>query len=183
MSEVNITKTALANALKELLLQVPFSKVSVRSICRICGLNRKSFYYHFKDKYDLLNWVFCSEFSALIQKSGIKDCGDLIRQLSVYFYANRAFYSRAFEVHGQNSFYDYFREFIQTILSELLRSYWPSEEYFYDFIAFFADVITCAIRNWLQIAVPPPPGEFCQLLRTSILSMARSIEESEPLPE
>ena len=58
----NITKKALAMAMKELIEQIPFSKISVSDICEKCGMNRKSFYYHFKDKYDLVNWIFDVEF-------------------------------------------------------------------------------------------------------------------------
>ena len=62
MPDSNITKKALAMAMKELMEQIPFSKISVSDICEKCGMNRKSFYYHFKDKYDLVNWIFDVEF-------------------------------------------------------------------------------------------------------------------------
>jgi AcrR family transcriptional regulator len=51
----NITKQAFSIALKELMQEVPFDKIRIADICNRCGMNRKSFYYHFKDKYDLLN--------------------------------------------------------------------------------------------------------------------------------
>lgn len=53
----NATKQAFADALRKLLEQKPFAKISVSHICEECGMNRKSFYYHFKDKYDLVNWI------------------------------------------------------------------------------------------------------------------------------
>ena len=58
MADSNITKRALAQALQELMEEVPFDKINVTQICEKCGINRKSFYYHFKDKYDLANWIF-----------------------------------------------------------------------------------------------------------------------------
>ena len=57
-ADSNLTKRALAAAMKELMEQMPFSKISVSNIAEQCGMNRKSFYYHFKDKYDLVNWIF-----------------------------------------------------------------------------------------------------------------------------
>ena len=45
-------------ALKGLMAEMPFEKINVSQICERCGMNRKSFYYHFKDKYDLVNWIF-----------------------------------------------------------------------------------------------------------------------------
>lgn len=67
MADSNITKQALAGALKELIEEQSFEKISVSDICEGCGMNRKSFYYHFKDKYDLVNWIFDTEFVELNQ--------------------------------------------------------------------------------------------------------------------
>ena len=55
MADSNITKKALADSMKNLMENEDFSKISVADICNKCGMNRKSFYYHFKDKYDLVN--------------------------------------------------------------------------------------------------------------------------------
>ena len=47
MADSNITKNALAVSMK-LMEKKPFSKISVGDICEgDCGINRKSFYYHF----------------------------------------------------------------------------------------------------------------------------------------
>ena len=56
MPDSNITKNALASAMKSLMERKSFSKISVGDICELCQMNRKSFYYHFKDKYDLVIW-------------------------------------------------------------------------------------------------------------------------------
>ena len=50
MADSNITKRALASALKQLMEKEPFSKISVCDICEACDMKRQSFYYHFKDK-------------------------------------------------------------------------------------------------------------------------------------
>ena len=62
MADSNITKSALASALKELMETTPFAKITVSDICAKCNMNRKSFYYHFRDKYDLVSWIFRYEF-------------------------------------------------------------------------------------------------------------------------
>ncbi|MBE6350716.1 MAG: TetR family transcriptional regulator, partial [Spirochaetaceae bacterium] len=65
MSNSNITKQALANAFKELMFEKSFTRITINDICSKCSLNRKSFYYHFKDKYDLLNWIFYVDFFSI----------------------------------------------------------------------------------------------------------------------
>lgn len=52
----NITKRALEASLKNLLLQKPLNKITVGDISNDCGINRMTFYYHFKDIYDLIEW-------------------------------------------------------------------------------------------------------------------------------
>lgn len=56
-----LTKTALANSLKALMAVKPLPKISVREIVENCGLNRQTFYYHFQDVYDLLEWIVNQE--------------------------------------------------------------------------------------------------------------------------
>ena len=58
MSNSLITKKALAEALKLLMRKTPFSKLSIADICSTAGLSRRSFYRHFRDKYELLNWIY-----------------------------------------------------------------------------------------------------------------------------
>ena len=52
-----ITKRALEASLKHLLLSKPLDKITVTDICEDCGISRMTFYYHFKDIYDLVEWV------------------------------------------------------------------------------------------------------------------------------
>ena len=51
-----ITKRALEQSLKNLLLKKPLTKITVADITEDCGINRMTFYYHFKDIYDLVEW-------------------------------------------------------------------------------------------------------------------------------
>lgn len=55
-----VTKRALAQSLKHLLLKKPLNKITINDIAEDCGINRMTFYYHFKDIYDLVEWV-CME--------------------------------------------------------------------------------------------------------------------------
>ena len=52
-----VTKRALEASLKKLLLERPLDKITVTDIAEDCGINRMTFYYHFKDIYDLVEWV------------------------------------------------------------------------------------------------------------------------------
>lgn len=55
-----ITKKAIEASLKNLLLKKPFDKITINDIAEDCGISRMTFYYHFKDIYDLVEWA-CEE--------------------------------------------------------------------------------------------------------------------------
>ena len=54
------TKLALEASLKHLLMKKPLDKITINDIAEDCGISRMTFYYHFKDIYDLVEWT-CEE--------------------------------------------------------------------------------------------------------------------------
>lgn len=63
MSKADLTKRALSEALSEQLKEKPFEQITVTDIARKAGLNRQTFYYHFRDLYDLI--VFPSSSASM----------------------------------------------------------------------------------------------------------------------
>ena len=66
-----VTKRALVASLKNQLLKKPLDKVTISDITDDCGISRMTFYYHFKDIYDLIEWAFEEEASRILE--GKKD--------------------------------------------------------------------------------------------------------------
>lgn len=58
-----ITKRALAASLKKLLAEKALDRITVTDLTEDCGVNRQTFYYHFRDIYDLVEWIYTSEAS------------------------------------------------------------------------------------------------------------------------
>lgn len=175
MADSNITKRALASALKELMNEKPFARISVSDICTRCDMNRKSFYYHFKDKYDLVNWIYNTEFLAVVRHKDYESGWNLLEELCEYFYDNRDFYRRTFQVDGQNSFSDYFHAIAMTILTEDLAgiSTEASEIEFY--VNFYTDAFVCAIKRWLSEKDCMPAKDFSVLLKRCLLGVSQKI--------
>ena len=184
MADSSITKLALSNALKELLAEQPFEKISISDICQKCSMNRKSFYYHFRDKYDLVNWIFDTEFMELnrlhaldsrLLSSSFDDRWKNIEVFCHYFYDNRVFYRNVLKVEGQNCFSSHFREFLQPLLrlrvEELLVEEVP--QIVYDFVA---DGIVCAIERWLLEKNCISPEEFLLSLKKLVQVLFKGLE-------
>lgn len=62
----DITKKALAMTLKEILKEKRLNKITVADITEKCGINRQTFYYHFQDIYDLVDWICIHEAEEIL---------------------------------------------------------------------------------------------------------------------
>lgn len=80
------TKRALEASLKKLLLQKPLNKITINDITEDCGVNRMTFYYHFKDIYDLVDWIMVEDAAKALEEKPTFDTWseaylDLLRQV------------------------------------------------------------------------------------------------------
>lgn len=179
MADSNITKQALATALRELMEQVPFDKIQVQHICERCGMNRKSFYYHFKDKYDLLNWIFDMEIMPLMreymQSESMGTRVEVIQKICDYFYRNRSFYRKALKIEGQNCFSEHFRECIRSILKIQLEQIMGdnADEFALDF---FTDAVACSLERWLLDKNCIPSEQFVSKLMKLLQTGADAVQ-------
>ena len=96
------TRRALEAALWELLKRKPLDRLRVREVTELCGLRRQSFYYHFKDVYDLFDWSIQRERALLLARQ--EDCltwrqalGDLLERIA----CQRAFYQAVLRERGR----------------------------------------------------------------------------------
>lgn len=62
------TRQAMSSSLKKFMEQKPLSQITVSEICADCNLNRKTFYYHFEDIYDLLHWMLEQEALTVVKQ-------------------------------------------------------------------------------------------------------------------
>lgn len=145
----NKTKKAFMDAFCEMYTQKPIERISVQEITNKAGYNRSSFYQHFCDIYDLLDYLESSILSSLNQKlhggdEGIHEILSLSDEKSLYLNAlfgnfgsnhflERLKASIPFESHGLNISKDdpltpYLMEFhLSTVLS-LFRLWYQREK-------------------------------------------------------
>lgn len=164
MSESNITKRALADTMKQLMETTPFAKISVSDICEACGMHRKSFYYHFKDKYDLVYWIFYHDFIELTVRGEPDSFPALYRSLCIYFYENRGFYKNALSVTGQNSFGDYYKELFEASVKAWLEDAYPDPARLDVIARYYAEISLTTIVKWLGESPCPPPEKYFALI-------------------
>lgn len=187
MADSGITKRALAEALKQLMEELPFSKISVADICDQCDMNRKSFYYHFKDKYDLLNWILDTEFlgAALSGADPKEPSMDRLYKLFEYLYENRTLVRKALEIKGQNSPVEHFQALLMPIIRARMQEIFGDSADQEFRIYFFCDALKCTIERWILDPNCKPPEVFMTQLMDTIRSGAEVIyhafEETEKM--
>ena len=97
------TKRLFAAELERMLEEMPLQKVRVKELCARCGARREAFYYHFRDKYDLVAWIFEQDFRESAEGAvgvGMRVQTELALE---HMWARRDFYRKAFADKSQNS--------------------------------------------------------------------------------
>lgn len=174
MSDSLVTKKFLALNLKELIKKKPLSKISIGELCEVCGINRKTFYYHFKDKNDLVNWIYYNEFISIMDRIEQRDW-DILFNVCEYLYHNQLFYKNTFGLDEQNSFKQYFYEYIYSILEKEVKQMQLSSGYEDFFVSFYADAFAYSIEKWILSNHPMSPEEYVSSLKVILTKGAKEV--------
>lgn len=119
-----ITKKRIAKAFKVLLAQDPFEKISVVDIMQEAKIRRQTFYNHFLDKYELMDWIFETELKEQITDNLNYITGfRLLDELLYYLEQNQSFYQQLFQIKGQNDFHSYFLNYSFLLMEKILTEY------------------------------------------------------------
>ncbi|MBP5164970.1 MAG: TetR/AcrR family transcriptional regulator C-terminal domain-containing protein [Lachnospiraceae bacterium] len=142
----------LASSFKEIAAQKPIEKITIKEITDMAGVIRPTFYNHFQDKYELLEWIVKEELifpmKPLIKEKHIKEA--VTDSMNVML-SEKIFYTNANKLSGQNSF----REILFMAVKELLLSFIEKEEFEksipYKWLT--ADVLASFISEWVCYAI------------------------------
>ncbi|MBR2811542.1 MAG: TetR/AcrR family transcriptional regulator C-terminal domain-containing protein [Solobacterium sp.] len=99
------TKQQLAKAFEEVLKSKSLDKVTITDITDLCGLNRQTFYYHFSDVNDLIEWIFTCHLESITEMSPNDEWADKFRAVFQFMQCKakmveRIYYSRSREILG-----------------------------------------------------------------------------------
>ena len=126
MTEVKkeLTKNLLALSFKELIMKMPFEKITVKMITDGADVIRPTFYKHFQDKYEIIEYILKKEIKDKIRvliENDMED--DLLRLLFTCLSKDKEFYKRLYLIEGPNSFDHLMFQFIYDTLLRLLNKY------------------------------------------------------------
>ncbi len=156
----NITKHALAESLKKLLLKKPLNKITINDLTTDCGISRMAFYYHFKDIYDLVEWACLEESRKALQGKKTYDTWqEGLLQIFEAVYENKPFIINAYNAVSreqiENFLFQLTHDLIMSVVEEQARSTSLTQEqksfiadfYKYSFVGIMLDWIKQGMKE------------------------------------
>jgi probable dihydroxyacetone kinase regulator len=173
MSESLITKKAIAEGMKELTRKKSFDKITVSDITQICGLNRQTFYYHFQDKFELVNWIYYNDIiTIVIEELTYENCIDKVLQMLLKMKSEDYFYANTLKASVKNEFEEYLQKVVGELFFEIITKIAKDtkmEEDEIRFIAnFYAYGMTGTVVSWALHGMKEPPEYIVAQLKNLV---------------
>ena len=153
------TRHLLTESLKRLMVQKPLNKISIREITEGCGVNRQTFYYHFDDVYDLLEWVFEEDANRVLPSEiYYEKWKENVSVFFRYLEDNRTFVLNIFNSQNRAYLLRYLKRRLHlvyhafaAIVAEGQNVEWGDFEFICDF---YVNGIVGIIAQWCDIGMP-----------------------------
>lgn len=172
MSESLITKKAIASGMKELTKKKSFDKITVSDITEACGLNRQTFYYHFQDKFELVDWIYYNETISIIYNLDYDNWDSKVLEMLTKIKAEDYFYISTLRATVGNEFREYlFRvtvEFFCDLIERVAANADMGEEEIRFIAEFYAFGIVGVIISWAQKGMKETPEYITEQLRNLV---------------
>ena len=118
----DLTKQALIASFKKLLETEPFDKITISDITNDCGLSRQTFYYHFRDIFDMIRWIYNSEsLNEIGGRGGYGTWQDKIRELFDYTLNNKSLILGTFNSKFRNDLVGYYMDVSIRKISDIVE--------------------------------------------------------------
>jgi probable dihydroxyacetone kinase regulator len=171
MSET--TKRALAMSLKKLLDEKPLEKITINDITSDCGVNRQTFYYHFQDIYDLIEWMYTTAAEKAIgERNTYQTWQEGYLNLFCYLQENRSFvintYHSLSREHLENYLYDKVYVLLKNVVDEVAQNRSIREEDKAFIANFYKYGFVGLTLEWVKNGMKEDPQMIIRRLETLI---------------
>lgn len=164
------TNEKIARSLKMLMLKKPFEKITVKEITDGAGVIRPTFYNHFSDKYEVLEWIFLHEViepgRALVETGMAKE---YVKFVLTRMKNDKAFYLEAAKIKGQNSFEDIMCNIFQNMFCHYFVIWMNSAHMGTKWLTpvriskFYAFETAFLINEWIEDSMAESPEEIARI--------------------
>lgn len=127
MAIKDATKNIIANELIAMVRKMPIEKVRVGELCKRCGADRRTFYYHFVDKYDLVAWIFMRDYMTVLESEQGNFTLEHVIKILEKMSRNRDFYKAVFSDNSQNAVRHYAFDFFYKLGTDAMKKHFDIE--------------------------------------------------------
>ena len=182
------TKKALAASLKKFMKQKPLSKITVSQLISDCNVNRKTFYYHFEDIYDLLKWTLEEEAIEVVKQYDLLvDYQEVITFVMHYVEENQHILNCAYDSLGREGMKRFLYADFIGILSTLIEGIEQQENIhadaeFKQFLCeFYTEALSGILISWFHDSKGRDRDKTIQdillILRASLPNVLRASQQ------
>lgn len=176
MSE-NATRTILIRSMIKLMRKRHFSDITVSDICNKADVSRRSFYRHFSDKYAILEATYKECFFSKLNVNDVDTFWDIFDEICLQIDKEKAFFRHAFEVRGQNGFWDETRKILRPYMSRDFPFTEETEEMGEFFVTNNLNMLFQLLEQWIHDDCRPSPEEFSEFVRMSFAVYGKWVYE------
>lgn len=185
------TKRALAASLKKLLNRATLENITIKDIVEDCGVNRQTFYYHFHDIYDLMEWIFLDEAESMLEDKGVyENWHEGIQRVFAYLQDNKALVLNAYHSMNRDYLENYLKRMIRPMFERIvaqqaqgMRVSKADQDFVADLYVFgFAGIILDWVGHSMRESHPDFIEKIFTCLDGSMKSMLARLESANSKP-
>lgn len=163
------TKCRLAESLKKAMAEKPFDKITVTELITDACVSRPTFYYHFNDLYELLEWMFQEELlTPLEDMDDFSDWDTEILQILRYIEENRKICQCAYNSVGWDALQNLLRKRADGIMGHyvdsLLQDIPACPEHIQFISEFYTTAVVGTVIRWMNTPRGRTPEDIVHLL-------------------
>ena len=169
MKEKKSVEEAMAASLKELLGTKPLDKITIQELADGAGVIRATFYNHFRDKYDLVQWILRTELFDPARP--LLEIG-LYRESVILIFRNiekdKDFYSRL-AAHVSEDLRQIVKRELYLLLYDFFETEATGKRAHAEFLdpqylaSYYANSVEFVIMEWMRLGMPCPPEEMAEI--------------------
>ena len=161
------TKDLLADSLKELCETKSADKITIKELTQNCGLTPPTFYNHFRDKYELMAWIYNQKVEESLQNFGQDDSfEDVICKWMEIVLEDENFYTNLLKnAVGQNSFRYATNDHAINLIVEWIKARHALDELspeIFFCIKFFMRGVSDLVKDWCLLHMEYTPREMAK---------------------
>lgn len=174
-----LTKVHMADTLQELMLEKPINKITVKELTSRARFNRQTFYYHFSDIYELLEWLLKRRLQSVVTNiETFKSWQDAGIYLLRYLSKNRSLVLSTLNSVSRSTVKNLIYDEIEKIAYKFVREFGSgiavSDKAIDQIVHFFCVTFTALLEDWLISNNTEDPKELIYSLDMIVSGMTRN---------